>query len=328
MPWVKAREAAAHLQCSVRNLSHMARAGRLEARRTTHGHHEYLISGATESPSAPLEAATPIGDDRDALETLAARVRHEPAREPARAEAGGAELGCWVSDVHVPDHDVRATSAWLDWLEHAQPGCVVLGGDIAELESCSQHGGIAQPASLLEDCEAVEGFLRGVRKRAADAEIVYIGGNHEDRLRRIAVAQAPTLSGAMDLPSLLRLDEIGISYVPYPSSYDRADIRFFHGRYHCIHHAKKHLEDEHHQHRHVVYGHTHRPQTYTVGLRGGRTVTAWGAGCLRTLEPQWRLGKAGWAHGFITWETVEGESTLSQVLMSDRRFVWRGRRFG
>lgn len=327
MPWLRAPEAAAHLGVSARTVANRANRGEIEYREVGRGHREYLIGDA---PVAPLRESAPVSADRDALETLAARASG-PAPKALRSDERRreTELGCWVSDVHIPDHDVRAVSTWLEWVAYAQPDVIVLGGDIVELESCSSHGGIAQPASLLEDCEAGEAFLRQVRKVAGDeCEIVYVGGNHEDRLRRITVAQAPTLAGSLDLRSLLCLDEIGISYVPYPGVYDRGQMRFFHGRYHNIHHAKKHLEDEHHRPGHIVYGHTHRPQSYTVGLRGGAHATAWGAGCLRTLDPLWRLGKGGHAHGFLTWESDGEIATPALVGIDQGRLVWRGRRFG
>jgi predicted phosphodiesterase len=254
--------------------------------------------------------------------------QYEPVHLTAERKPSGRpfRLVAFASDIHVPEHDAFAVRAWLAWVQHAQPDVIVLGGDILELESCSGHGGNIHSAPLFtHEVECGNKFLDDVQAAAPDAEIVYLEGNHETRLGRKVDAHIPTMTGALDLPSLLRLDERGIEWLPYGrvKRFGSSKLGFTHGLRANDHHAKAHLALYGSS---IVYGHTHRPQTYVQGYGDNKVRAGIGAPCLRSLDVSWIKGPTGWAQGFVIAHLFEdGHFTFYPVLMDRQRFVEGGR---
>lgn len=232
---------------------------------------------------------------------------------------------CFVSDVHVPDHDAFAVNAWIKWLTANKPEVIILGGDILELQSCSGHGGnITDSPRFTSEIEAGNEFLDRVQAACPDATIHYLEGNHETRLHRKVDMHAPTLAGALLLPDLLRLKERGISWLPYGRVFfpGSSKLGFTHGVRHNDHHAKAHLALYGTS---IVYGHTHRAQLYTQGFANNRLRGAFGAPCMRSIDVDWIKGPTGWSQGFLLVHLFpDGHFTAYPILMDQQRFVEGG----
>ena len=306
------RQAAERLGVS---LGHVARACEHRGiQRDAQGY--YLFpSGEHEEPK-PVE---PLPQAKAYEPAFTSKENPAPSGRPFR-------LVAFASDIHIPEHDPFAVRAWLSWVQHAQPDVIVLGGDILELESCSGHGGNIHSAPLFtHEIECGNKFLDDVQAAAPGAEIHYLEGNHETRLGRKVDAMIPTMSGALDLPSLLRLDERGISWLPYGKvkRFGSSKLAFTHGLRANDHHAKAHLALYGSS---IVYGHTHRPQTYVQGYGDNKVRAGIGAPCLRSLDVSWIKGPTGWAQGFVIAHMFEdGHFTFYPVLMDRQRFVEGGR---
>ena len=235
-------------------------------------------------------------------------------------------------DVHVPEADAFAFRAVLDFAKEAQPDHIVLGGDFLELESCSQHGGVANPIALADEIKAGRKALDRIRNACPGSALTFLEGNHETRLRRIVASNLPTFDGAFDLPSLLHLAEQGIEWVPYRSLWNPSingtlgKLAYTHGEWTSLHHAKKHLDAYGLS---IRYGHTHKPQIHTRGYGDGRQCLAIGTGCLRTLDPGWIGPNHGWLHGF-GWDEFlpNGNFTAHNVILTNRTFCMHGKAFG
>jgi predicted phosphodiesterase len=235
-------------------------------------------------------------------------------------------------DVHVPDADAFAFKAVLDFIKDYQPDHVVLGGDFLELESCSTHGGVANPLALTDEIKAGKKALSRIKDCAPNAAITYLEGNHERRLNRVVISSLPTFDGAIDIPSMLCLDDIDVEWVPYRQLWRpningiMGKLAYTHGEWATMHHANKHLQQYGCS---VRYGHTHRPQSATRGYADGRVCIAIGSPCLRTLDVGWAGPHHGWLHGFGVDEFMpDGTFTSQNVIMSDRKFAWNGRIYG
>lgn len=294
------------------------------------------------------EAAEALGVGRESLRARRRRGGHEarfesgiyyyavpdedaPKRNtvPASAPRGGTYRVLSLFDVHVPDADAWALKAVLDFARDIKPDHVVIGGDFLELESCSQHGGVANPQALVDEIKAGRKALERIRKACPDAKLVYLEGNHETRLGRVVAGTLPTFDGALDLPSLLELDEMRCEWVPYRRlwrPFPGAQLAYTHGDWSPLHHAKRHADGYGVS---VRYGHTHRPQTYARSYGDGRVLQGIGTGCLRTLDPSWAGPHHGWTHGFGLDEFAgDGSFTSHNIVMTGRRFCWDGRLYG
>lgn len=232
-----------------------------------------------------------------------------------------------ICDVHVPDHDPVLWANFLLWCKDEKPAEVIIGGDFLEMESCSGHGGIVRPPLLMEDVEAGRKALKALRAAAPRAKITYLEGNHEDRLNRKVVDNAPELDGALKLPTLLGLVDLGIEWVPYGHVIFRGKLALTHGWWTPDAHAKKHLQELGCS---VAYGHTHRPQIYTRGKAGGSVSGAFGLPCMRVLEAPWMKNRpTGWMQGFgVFYPHADGCFSPYVVLVNRGTFIWNGRTYG
>ena len=319
--WLKLGEAAKRL-----GISTMA----LKKRRQRHQINVKPIGdGGQFVYEVPVETSDITPDEWEVLRELVT----DKAPAHVEAEQTGATYRILsLFDVHVPEADAFALKAVLDFAHDEQPDHIVLGGDFLELESCSMHGGNANPLALVDEIKAGRKAISRIREACPGAALTYLEGNHETRLNRVVAAALPSFDGALTLPNLLELDAIGCEWVPYRKLWNptidgkRARLAYTHGEFASLHHAKKHLDTYGVS---VRYGHTHRPQTTTRGFADGRVLMALGSPCLRTLAPSWAGPHNGWLHGF-GWDEFfsDGKFTASNVVMADRAFAWRGKVYG
>jgi hypothetical protein len=126
-----------------------------------------------------------------------------------------------INDLHAPFHDPQAVGTALDIIADAHVDRIVINGDLLDMYNVNSHGP-AHPmtGTLLED-EIAFGrlWLAGLRKRFPKKEIVFLFGNHEDRLERFIIQHAKALFKLISLQNLLGLKDLDISYYPYNHRY-------------------------------------------------------------------------------------------------------------
>jgi len=138
----------------------------------------------------------------------------------------------------VPYHDERALDLVIQIAQAVEPDRIVLLGDLLDLAELSlkfarrpEQIYTVQPA-----LEALHAWLVRLRKAAPHADIVYLEGNHEDRLTRYLAAKAGELmplhrvgtDAGMALPHLLALDSLDIRWADELASED-GTVAFWHG---------------------------------------------------------------------------------------------------
>jgi hypothetical protein len=260
----------------------------------------------------------------------------------------------------LPFHDERAMSLALQVIAELQPDLIVNFGDLmdfAEMGRFEQEPGFALTTQPTID--RASHFLADQRATAPNARLALLAGNHEERLPRWIIANAkaafglkqansaPTDWPVMSVPHLLRLDEIGVEYIPgYP-----AGVLWINERLACIHgHKAKSngstaaavIADERMS---VLFGHVHRLelQHRTKRVYGGsRTHLAACIGCLsRTdgsvpstrgaIDPMGRPVPAveDWQQGFavVTYKPGDSPFHVELVPIHDGEALFRGRLF-
>src|SRR5712691_1502088 len=97
-----------------------------------------------------------------------------------------------VNDLQMPFQDVAVVSLVVDFIKTLRPHRIILNGDVVDCYSISNF--TKEPMKLadvaLERSEAV--ILMDALYNVP--EKIWIGGNHEDRLRRYLWRQAPELA--------------------------------------------------------------------------------------------------------------------------------------
>lgn len=254
-----------------------------------------------------------------------------------------------------PFHDDRAQRVALAVLRAAQPDVVVDVGDLldlAEMSKYRQEAGFAQTTQAsIDACYEV---LAARRAAAPDAEFFTLSGNHDQRLQNWLLDNAKAAFGlrpaaeppdswpSLSVPALLRMESLGITYVPgWPAGivWLSPNLAVVHGQKLKVSQV---VDDERVN---VVQGHVHRISHHYKTRRtfdGPRTTFAATPGCLCRVDGAVPSMKGGfdertlgavvpgsedWQQGLMVLHYSEdgGPVWAEQVVIYDGRAVWRDR---
>lgn len=121
----------------------------------------------------------------------------------------------FVSDDHAPYTDGDTFRTRLAAIKFLKPNVVVLGGDHVDFYQLSRFDKSPDRIpQLQDDIDAAYMLLKGYRKAAPGAKMVYLQGNHEERLQHYIHSHAPALFGirGLSVPKLLSLPDLGIQW--------------------------------------------------------------------------------------------------------------------
>ena len=243
-----------------------------------------------------------------------------------------------LPDSHAPEHDRPTHRALLSLLADLRPAGLCWAGDVGDWQSVSRHANQAQITQLDDDAGAVRAYMREASEAAGYPEEMLLAGNHEMWLEREILARVPALANSLSIPSILRLEERGIRWVPEGAQpVAVGGVRVAHGHQLAagmsgclpLYHARRAAEMWGTPAAPIIIGHAHRPQVWHAAAWGG-SVWAWALGCLRTLAPPWLRGRpAGWAHQVaIIYTDDRGIPTIYPVNFAAGRCCWGGRIHG
>ena len=301
-------------------------------------------------------------------------VQQGPAVKLPAAKATKAKSG-WPVAVVLPDiqcgyfsavdgsleaiHDERAISVALSILADVNPDLVVLVGDnldFAELGKYIVTKAYQQTTQATIDRATT--LAAQIRAAAPNAKIIWLAGNHEERLPKFLLQNASAAFGlkrgalpeswpVMSVPFLCRLDEVDIEYKPgYPASsvWITERLRVIHGDRVASggSTAHKYLGQEKSS---VIYGHIHRRE-WAERTRedhdGPRTVLAASPGCLCRVDgavPSTRGGTdlngrpltryEDWQQGLavIPYDPESGRFCYEQIAIHDGWAMYRGKEY-
>jgi predicted phosphodiesterase len=213
----------------------------------------------------------------------------------------------WVilNDIQYPFADTKVMRLVTGFIGDLKPQGVILNGDIVDCYSLSDFDkSPLSRASLSQEIRCAQGLMKALK---AVPQKIWIGGNHEDRLRRHVWAKPALLSGldkksrervvsALDFPEVFGLGEHGFSWLPYGGVHNLGKLMVTHGSMvskHSGQTARMHLER---YGKSVLIGHTHRG-----GVHYKRDVSGVHAAyenfCLCRLDPEY-VKYPNWQQGF------------------------------
>ena len=180
-----------------------------------------------------------------------------------------------VGDVHAESNQSLRRFTWLaKHVAETQPDYLVYIGDFLSLDSLSAWD--SDKRKLMENRRYFDEIKQGnLALDAVDSvnfysKVVYVEGNHEDRLTRY-VNYVPELDGVMSIRKDLKIDERGYTWVPYRDYWEIGGVHFTHipfgkmreisGKDIC---SKAELVTT----TSVVFGHTHELHTSCVHKHG------------------------------------------------------------
>lgn len=251
-------------------------------------------------PCFQTEFKKPLGWQKDALPKSISEDRPDLVIK-------GKHKALILSDIHIPYHDEKAVMAAVEYGKKQKPDIIILNGDIGDFYAVSRHDKDPRRC-LAEEIDAVRQFLFWLRKQFPKARIIYKIGNHEDRMERFLVKNAPVLLGTSDfeIPKLLRFDEMKIECVGSLNLIRLGKLSIYHG-----HELPQGMSSPVNPARGMwmrvqetlLAGHWHRVSEHTekTGI-SGKISSCWSTGCLCDLKPDYaRINR--WSSGFAIVET-------------------------
>lgn len=258
-----------------------------------------------------------------------------------------------------PIHDERAIGVALELVRDTNPDLVVLVGD--NLDACELGKYRTTPAfqrTTQASIDRLALLCAQLRDAAPHARIVWLAGNHEERLPNYildnAVAayglrkgNAPESWPVLSVPYLCRFDEYAVEYLPgYPASsfWINDRLRVIHGDKVASggSTAHKYLGSEKVS---VIYGHVHRRE-YGARTRedrdGAKEIMAASPGCLARIDGAVPSTKGGhdldgrpltriedWQQGLsvVFFEPDDGRFTYHNIAIHDGWAMWNGKEY-
>lgn len=146
-----------------------------------------------------------------------------------------------ISDLHVPDHDIKALDLVLKFIPQYQPDYLDILGDFVNFTKISKY--TQDPyyeTDLADEIEEGRGVLRNLvnvaRKANPDVEISFFEGNHEARCQKFLARNAQQLANlttddeyVISVPHLFELKKNNVKWVKEERLVQRHGITFFHG---------------------------------------------------------------------------------------------------
>lgn len=139
-----------------------------------------------------------------------------------------------LPDIHFPYHDSQAIKLALKVSRVISPNLIIQMGDLLDSYSLSTKYQVdpSQRASRFkEELPPAREFLSTLRNQNPQAKIKLLQGNHEERLRKLLISNAPALLDLpeLEIPSLLQLSKFRIDPVLYKDLWLTPDFVLTHG---------------------------------------------------------------------------------------------------
>ena len=95
-------------------------------------------------------------------------------------------------DVHIPHHDTVAINIAIDYAKkHFSIQHIIFGGDLLDCEALSRFEKSKETRKFSDEIYAANSFLRGIIAEFPGVSMTYIMGNHEERIEKYILKNAP-----------------------------------------------------------------------------------------------------------------------------------------
>ena len=230
-----------------------------------------------------------------------------------------------LNDIQIPWQDRPVLDLVCDFIRALKPHGVILNGDVVDCYELSDwdKNPLVQWGLDREIREATT-LLERLAKHSK--ERWWIGGNHEDRLRR-TLWKNPKFAhlASLQFPQLFHLSDHGFQWKPYGGVLHLGKLLVTHGSMVSKHSgwtARSHFEKYGNS---ILIGHTHRLGVYYRTNAKG-VHAAYENGCLCRLNPEY-VQYPDWQQGFSVVHVAEdgGWFHVEQIpVLKRRRFFYGG----
>jgi len=134
-----------------------------------------------------------------------------------------------ISDIHGPWEDKRAVDLFVGVCVDLRVSHLIINGDLFDFYNLNSHGPKDPEIQTTLDDEYEWGleFFQMLQDKLPWVKIIFIYGNHEDRLNRFVIKNCPAFTNRLKLENHLELDKRGIEYYLYNQRYRVEDTDLF-----------------------------------------------------------------------------------------------------
>jgi predicted phosphodiesterase len=197
-----------------------------------------------------------------------------------------------ISDIHFPNHDVKALGKALEYGKANNINCIVINGDLLDNEPFTNHDAPPPNSSDVRDWfQMTEDFL-DMLITEFKCPIYFVEGNHDNWYMRYLMKKAPVLFNDQyyTLSARLKLREKGIVWIPQTSVLMIGKLPVTHGHmivkgfFSPVNPAKgvyNKIKGS------MLIGHCHTTSEHSESNLQGDLNTTYSIGCLCTLAPDY-----------------------------------------
>ena len=197
-----------------------------------------------------------------------------------------------ISDIHFPNHDIKALGKALEYGKANNINCIVINGDLLDNEPFTNHDAPPPNTSDVRDWfQMTEDFLEMLISEFK-CPIYYIEGNHDNWYMRYLMKKAPVLFNDQyyTLSARLKLREKNIVWVSQTSVLMIGKLPVTHGHmivkgfFSPVNPAKgvyNKIKGS------MLIGHCHTTSEHSESNLQGDLNTTYSIGCLCTLAPDY-----------------------------------------
>ena len=218
--------------------------------------------------------------------------------------SGVQKLGV-LCDIHFPYHDKGALQVAVNRIIKEKCDAILLDGDTIDFYPISEYStDPRRRGTLTKELLITKNFLKELRSKFK-GKIFFKPGNHEFRLERYVIKNAPELYEleCITLPELLGFNELQITHIN-----SRSLIKVAKGNLNILHgheFGKEPLLSPVNPARglylkakaNAIEGHYHRTSEHVETTLNSKMITCWSVGCLCLLRAEYRPYN-NWNHGF------------------------------
>ena len=205
-----------------------------------------------------------------------------------------------LADIHIPYHDNVALETALSYLDEFKPNTIVLLGDMLDFYKVSRFTKKIGRHSVGSELGQGRMFLQNLRYRFPGAKIIYLEGNHENRLERYILENAAEIADLMEDLLISKLGLVGscVEYRAYFFSIGK--LFYLHGHEKAGGGNAEHICNVVFRQTldHTIFGHHHRQQEKVFKRIDGGTLWTGGVGYLAGPMEYAPLNQ--WSQGFAT----------------------------
>lgn len=196
----------------------------------------------------------------------------------------------WMSDIHLPNHDIDAINLATKFGKDKKINCIVLGGDILDNTPFTNHD--APPPSaddVREWFEYAEIFFSHLRTLFPKAHIVWLEGNHDNWYVRYLMKKAPVLFNDeyYRLPQRLNLKKYNIEFYEQEIILRAGKLHMAHGHtivrgvFAPVNAARGVFMRAKSS---MMVGHVHTTSNHSETTIKEEPISCWSVGCLCSLS--------------------------------------------